>query len=105
MNQLGILVWVLLALGFYFLFIRPARVRQRQTLAIQASLRPGLEVMTTAGLYATVAAVEDDVVLLEVAPGVVNRYAKGAVARVVTPAETEPEDTTPDGTDGDPAEG
>jgi len=104
-NQLGILVWVLLALGFYFLFIRPARVRQRQTLAIQASLRPGLEVMTTAGLYATVAAVEDDVVLLEVAPGVVNRYAKGAVARVVTPAETEPEDTTPDGTDGDPAEG
>ena len=105
MNQLGILVWVLLALGFYFLFIRPARIRQRQTLAIQASLRPGLEVMTTAGLYATVAAVEDDVVLLEVAPGVVNRYAKGAVARVVTPAETEPEDTTPDGTDGDPAEG
>ena len=105
MNQLGSLVWVLLALGFYFLFIRPARVRQRQTLAIQASLRPGLEVMTTAGLYATVAAVEDDVVLLEVAPGVVNRYAKGAVARVVTPAETEPEDTTPDGTDGDPAEG
>jgi len=104
-NQLGSLVWVLLALGFYFLFIRPARVRQRQTLAIQASLRPGLEVMTTAGLYATVAAVEDDVVLLEVAPGVVNRYAKGAVARVVTPAETEPEDTTPDGTDGDPAEG
>jgi preprotein translocase subunit YajC len=104
-NQLGILVWVLLALGFYFLFIRPARIRQRQTLAIQASLRPGLEVMTTAGLYATVAAVEDDVVLLEVAPGVVNRYAKGAVARVVTPAETEPEDTTPDGTDGDPAEG
>jgi len=104
-NQLGILVWVLLALGFYFLFIRPARVRQRQTLAIQASLRPGLEVMTTAGLYATVAAVEDDVVLLEVAPGVVNRYAKGAVAREVTPAETEPEDTTPDGTDGDPAEG
>jgi preprotein translocase subunit YajC len=104
-NELGLLVWVLLAVGFYFLFIRPARMRQRQALEIQNSLRPGLEVMTTAGLYATVSSIEDDVVLLEVAPGVVNRYAKGAVARVITPAEAEPEDAKPDGTDGDPAAG
>ena len=48
---------------------------------------PGVEVMTTAGLFATVHAVTDDEVQLEVAPGVVQRYAKGAVLRIVTPPE------------------
>ena len=50
---------------------------------MRASLDVGAEVITTAGLYGTVALVEDDSVLLEVAPGVTNRYAKGAIARVL----------------------
>jgi preprotein translocase subunit YajC len=85
-REIGPLIWLLLlAVTFYFLLIRPARTRQRQALEVQRSLRPGQEVVTTAGLYATVTGVEDEVVLLEVAPGVVCRYAKGAVARVLTP--------------------
>lgn len=88
MDQLGLLVWLLfLAVFVYFLMIRPARNRQRQALQIQNSLRPGLEVMTTTGLFGTVSAITDDEVVLEVAPGVLNRYAKGAVARIVTPQD------------------
>lgn len=81
---------------FYFLIIRPARNRQRQALQVQSSLVPGSEVMTTAGLFAKVSSVEDDAVVLEVAPGVHSRYAKQAILRVITPgASTEPADATP----------
>ncbi len=41
--------------------------------------------MTTAGLYATVVEVEDGDVLLEVAPDVVCRFTRAAVARIVSP--------------------
>jgi preprotein translocase subunit YajC len=88
MDQLGSLpLLILLGLVFYLLILRPQRVRQRQLLETQSALAPGVRVLTSAGLYATVTAVEDDAVLLEVAPGVVCRYAKAAVARVL-PATT-----------------
>lgn len=104
---------LLLIAGLYFLMIRPARARQRQALVVQQSLQPGVEVMTTAGLFATVSSVEDDVVVLEVAPGVLNRYVKAAVARVVTPpadvlggdAPVEPGADTGKNTDDDATDG
>lgn len=91
----GLLPLILLVFAFYFLVMRPARNRQRQAVAVQEALRPGVEVMTTGGLFATVSAVEDDVVVLEIAPGVTTRYVKQAVAKIVTPtaqfaAEDEP---------------
>jgi len=87
-DLVSLLPLILIVLVFYLLIIRPARNRQRQALALQGALRPGLEVMTTAGLIATVSAVKDDEVVLEVAPGVLCRYAKPAVARVITPPDT-----------------
>jgi preprotein translocase subunit YajC len=75
----------LVIVAFYLLVIRPGRARARAQLALQASLAVGQEVMTTSGLIATVTGVEDDVVLLEAAPGVTMRWAKPAVARVVSP--------------------
>lgn len=75
---------VLVILVFYFLIIRRSQNQRREVSATQAALAPGQEIMTTAGLFATVSAVEDDVVVLEVAPGVTCRYARGAVARIVT---------------------
>ncbi|HLZ38066.1 MAG TPA: preprotein translocase subunit YajC [Mycobacteriales bacterium] len=84
MEQLTTLLpLILLAAVFYLLILRPQRVRQRQLAQTQSALAPGARVMTTGGLYATVSAVEDDAVLLEVAPGVVCRYVKPAVARVL----------------------
>ena len=53
---------------------------------MQAALGPGDEVVTIGGLYGTVAGVDDETVLLEVAPGVQTRYARAAVARVVSQA-------------------
>jgi preprotein translocase subunit YajC len=90
----------LLVIGavFYLLILAPQRRKLRQQQEMAARLEPGVEIMTTAGLFATVREVTDDEVHLEVAPGVVQRYAKGAIARVITPPEPEPEqDATPDG--------
>jgi len=95
--------FALILVAFYFLIIRPSRARQRATLELQQQLAPGLEVLTASGIYGRVTSVEDDVVSLEVAPGTSVRFAKGAVARVIThdsvmsPLEEDPTDPPPPG--------
>ncbi|MEW9531297.1 preprotein translocase subunit YajC [Microbispora sp. NPDC049125] len=86
---------ILLVVVFYFLLIRPQRKRQQEALQMQNSLTPGARVMTTTGLFATVAAVEDDDVVLELAPGVETRWVKASIGRVLTPVDSEPEADTP----------
>ncbi|MDQ2810737.1 MAG: preprotein translocase subunit YajC [Actinomycetota bacterium] len=80
---------VLVFVGFYFLMIRPQRRRQQQVAQQQKTIAPGSLVRTTAGMYATVVAVEDNDVILEVAPGVEVRFLRRAIMEVVTPAEEE----------------
>ncbi len=91
-----VLFFALLILGLYLLAIRPQRVRARALAQVRASLAPGSRVMTTAGIHATVHAVEDGEVVLEIAPGVRVRFADGAVVRVLDPVVGQPGDE-PDG--------
>ena len=89
MESLGALLpFVIILLAFWLLIIRPARTRARQQSQLQSSLSPGQEVMTTSGLFATVAAVEDDAIILETSPGVRTRWTKAAVGKLV-PAESD----------------
>ena len=92
-----LLLLVVLGLFTYFVLIRPQRNRMRQLQQTQSTLTPGVEVMTTAGLYATVVDLDDETVTLETAPGVHNRYARAAVARILTPAADDdtPEEASP----------
>jgi preprotein translocase subunit YajC len=69
----------------YFMMIRPQRNRQRQIMQAQSGIAPGTQVRTTAGMYATVVAIEDGDVVLEVAPGVNIRYMRRAIMDVVPP--------------------
>lgn len=96
MESLGTLLpLVIIVLAFWLLIIRPARMRTRKQAELINQLMPGQEVMTTSGLYATVAAVEDDVLVLEASPGVPTRWAKAAVARIVpAPELSDTTDTT-----------
>ncbi len=84
-NLAGLLPLLLILVFFWFLILRPARNRQREVMNVQGSITPGAQVMTSAGLYATVQAVEDDAVVLEIAPGVEVRYAKQAIVRIIEP--------------------
>jgi preprotein translocase subunit YajC len=83
-----IVLFAIIALGMYLLFLRPQRSRMRRAQEMQRELLPGAQVMTSGGLFGTVAAVEDDAVLLEVAPGVTTRWARAAIGRVVSPEES-----------------
>ena len=69
------LIFPLLLIGLLALLFLNQRRRGRAVQDVQRQLRPGMNVMTTAGLYAEVQAVEDDQVHLEIAPGVVCRFA------------------------------
>jgi preprotein translocase subunit YajC len=90
---------LIVAVG-YLLLIRPARTRQRKAMETRNSVEPGSEVTTTAGLIATVIAVDDETVTLEIAPGVHSRFLKGAIARVHDTGADEPADDEPSSPDG-----
>ena len=79
--------FALLILGLYLLVLRPQRARARAIAQIRADMKVGSRVITTAGIHATVVAIEDDEVLLEVAPGVQVRFAKVAVVALLDPAQ------------------
>lgn len=68
---------------FYFLLIRPQNKRRQQQLQMQRSLSVGSRVMTTSGMYATVTDIDDDGIVLEIAPGVEARFVKGAIMNVL----------------------
>jgi preprotein translocase subunit YajC len=90
-NAPVLLLYVALAgAAMYFLMIRPARNRQRQQQATVSALQPGSEIMTTAGIFGTVAAITEDQISLEIAPGVFMRILPAAVARVMDAEEPAP---------------
>lgn len=102
-DPLTLLLPVIIVVVFYFLIIKPGKARQRQAMETQNSLVPGAEVRTIAGLYATVTEVEDDSVILEVAPDVHCRFVKSAIAAVLSSGD-EPEDDEADDEHEDGAE-
>jgi preprotein translocase subunit YajC len=81
-----VLMWLLL--------IRPQRRRTQAQIVMQDSLRKDDEIITAGGLHATIRSIEDDVLEIELAPGVVARLDRRAVAAVVTEQEPEPEPET-----------
>ena len=89
----GLLPFVLIALVFYFLIMRPQRRRQQTLAATQSTLAPGVEVMLTSGIFGRVASLEDETIQLEISPGTQVKVSRQAVVRVVD--EREPERDQP----------
>lgn len=88
MNPVDLLPFVLMAGAFWLLIMRPAKNRRDAAAALVAALTPGQRVMTTAGLYGTIVAIDGDTVQLEIAPGVVVEIVAAAIARTVeTPVD------------------
>ena len=99
MEQYSGLIFLALPLLLLWMVFSRARRQQRILAAAQASVRPGLWVMTTSGLHGQVVAAGDEpTVLLEIAPGVRTRWARQAIAEVFEedPASRAPADTVVD---------
>jgi preprotein translocase subunit YajC len=87
-KELGSLIpFLLIALVFWLLLIRPQRKRASELDRVQRSLTIGDEVLLGSGLVATVAEIPEEGQFLgvELSPGVRVRVARGAIARVIEP--------------------
>jgi preprotein translocase subunit YajC len=83
-----LLLPLLLLAVFWFILIRPQQKQRREIAEVQSNLAPGARVMTGSGLIGTIVSVEADEVVLEVAPGVTNRYVRRAIMRVLPADDT-----------------
>jgi preprotein translocase subunit YajC len=89
------IMFLVMIVGFialmYFVMIRPQKKRQREQQNMQNTVAPGARVMTIGGLYGTVVDSDEESVTLEASDDTFLVFARQAVAKVVTPAETEAE--------------
>ena len=85
--MLELLPLVGIALLFWLFIIRPASRRQKELGRMQSSLTVGDEIVLTSGVYGTVRQIEDDHLLVEIAPGVTIKVARGAVGSIVNRTE------------------
>jgi preprotein translocase subunit YajC len=85
-----LIVIIALFVLLWLLLIRPQRKRQLEQQQLHASLEVGDEVLTVGGLYGHIREVlDDDDLMVEVAPGVQVRIARRSVAGVVEEEEDE----------------
>lgn len=82
-----ILMMVGLMAVMYFMMIRPQQKRRREAERMQSELGIGDEVVTIGGLHGVVAGYDDDTVTIEAYDDVLLRFARPAIARVVTKAD------------------
>jgi len=83
MGDVILVAVVALPLIGFWLLIRGQQRRAQQVTLLAASLRVGQEVVTTSGLYGTIAALDDVEATLLVAPGVELRFDRRAIGRVL----------------------
>jgi preprotein translocase subunit YajC len=69
---------------FYFLVIMPAKKQQRKKEAMIGSLKKGDKVVTSGGIYGTVATVEEHTLLLKISENTKIRISKSAIGGPVS---------------------
>ena len=86
MNALPLIILAVLVLGMLFFAQRNRQKAAAAEVQRRATIGVGTDVMTTAGLYGTVTAIdaEDDTVLLSIAPGVEVKFAFAALRDVAS---------------------
>ena len=78
-SGLGYLLVLLLPFLLLIFIVFSQRRRAQQVQALQASLAVGDEVVTTSGLYGTIAALDDTIVTLDTGAGSTLRYDRRAI--------------------------
>lgn len=71
---------------FYFMIIRPQQKRQKERDKMLSAIQKGDKVITSGGLHGTVAGIDDNIVLLQVADNVKMKFDKSAINTVVSKA-------------------
>ena len=91
-----LLLIALFAVAWVVLILPKQRELKRHN-ALVASIAVGDEVMTGSGIYGTVLSVDDDIVMLSIAPGTEIKIARRAIASFVAdPASGDVDPVEPD---------
>ncbi len=97
MNSLVLFLPFLLIMGgFMYFSSRRQRRAMQATIDLHDSLQPGDRVHTTSGMEATITAITDDTVDLEIAPGVVTTWMKLAIRDKILPDDADDVDDLDD---------
>jgi preprotein translocase subunit YajC len=83
------LPFLLIMGGFMYFASRRQKRAMQATIDLHESLQPGDRVHTTSGLEATVVAIAEDTIDLEIAPGVVTTWMKLAIRDRILPDDDE----------------
>lgn len=83
------LPFLLIMGGFMYFASRRQKRAMQATIDLHESLQPGDRVHTTSGLEATVIAITEDTIDLEIAPGVVTTWMKLAIRDRILPEDDE----------------
>ncbi|MHA7223159.1 preprotein translocase subunit YajC [Arthrobacter sp. RHLT1-20] len=89
---MNILLFVMLGL-FVFMMFRRNKKTKEQAATLQSQFAPGVEVMTSFGLYGRIVEIDDDEnkVLLELSPGNTATVHRQAVTKIVEPVAVDEE--------------
>jgi preprotein translocase subunit YajC len=72
---------------FYLLLLRPQQKKQKELQKMIGNLRKGDRVMTTGGIYGTIAGIKDNVIILKIAENVKIEVVKGSISNLVEKGE------------------
>lgn len=84
-----LLVYGLMAAGFYFLLIAPQRKKQKEHEKLIAALQSGDEIVTNGGIFGVITNVKEDRFVVRIADNTKIELGKGFVTTVVKRASTE----------------
>jgi preprotein translocase subunit YajC len=87
----GFLILIVIFGAVWLLFVLPARRRRASHSAMQETVVVGDDVITAGGIHGTVREIVDDLVHVEIAPGVVVQVDRRAIAAVAREVEVEVE--------------
>ena len=74
---------------FYFMIIRPQQKRTKERKKLIESMKKGDKVITSGGMYGTIAGLDEKTVLLEIADKIKVKLDRSAIATIVS--ESAPE--------------
>ncbi|MEO0205468.1 MAG: preprotein translocase subunit YajC [candidate division WOR-3 bacterium] len=83
----SLLPLILIFVVFYFLLILPQQKRQKQHQQLLNSLKKGDRVVTSAGIYGTIANIKDNVISLVIADGVKVDFERSHIVSKISSQE------------------
>jgi len=72
---------------FYFMIIRPQQKKQKEKEAMLNSLKKGDKIVTTGGMYGTIAGIDDKTVLIDVGNNIKIKFDRSAINVLAQPGK------------------